>query len=118
MFVVGHYEILTAGVLLVSRFFQQSAPPAAVPSANQQGDTPHVNPWLLPPAEASLGWPLGQKLDMHVYLSTSPNGGVFDRGRKNVDEGLPHFAWENIIFGDFDDARAIDLEIRFPDVRI
>jgi hypothetical protein len=55
---------------------------------------------------------------MHVYLSTSPDGNVFDRKRKNEDEGLPHFSWENIIFGDFNDARVMDLEIKFPDVSV
>ncbi|KIL70400.1 hypothetical protein M378DRAFT_67737 [Amanita muscaria Koide BX008] len=57
---------------------------------------------------------------MHVYLSTSPSGDLFNPGttgwRTNEDEGLPHFVWENIIFGDFNDVRVVDLEVKFPEV--
>ncbi|KAF9651128.1 cleft lip and palate transmembrane 1 [Thelephora ganbajun] len=56
-----------------------------------------------------LAWPFGSKLSMHVYLSTDPEGNVF--GHK---EALPHFAWNGITFGDWYEARVIDLNVNFP----
>ncbi|PFH49245.1 hypothetical protein AMATHDRAFT_148054 [Amanita thiersii Skay4041] len=56
---------------------------------------------------------------MHVYLSSLPSGNVFNqwtnRWRKDQDEGLPHFIWENITFGDYNDARVVEFEIKFPE---
>jgi hypothetical protein len=79
-----------------------------------------VDPWSLPPTQAEPYWPLGLSLDMHVYLSTSPNGDVFSKWtsayRKNRDEDLPHFVWENITYGDYNDHRVVDFEVNFPDV--
>ena len=57
-------------------------------------------------------WPLGSKLSMHVYLSTNPEGDVF--GHKEL---LPHFVWNDITFGDWNEARVIDLDVEFPKVR-
>lgn len=59
-----------------------------------------------------LGWPLGSKLSMHVYLSTNSEGDVF--GHK---EPLPHFVWDDITFGDWNEARVIDFDVNFPKVR-
>jgi len=81
-----------------------------------------VDPWSLPPTQAEPYWPLGLSLDMHVYLSTSPNGDVFSKWtsayRKDRDEDLPHFVWENITYGDYSDHRVVDFEVKFPDVCI
>ncbi|KAJ7693835.1 cleft lip and palate transmembrane protein 1-domain-containing protein, partial [Mycena rosella] len=68
---------------------------------------------------ALLGWPLGQALDMHVHLSTSPTGDVFSGQwtsgyRKDQDEGLPSFVWENLTFGDYSEARVVEYNINFP----
>ncbi|KAF8638531.1 hypothetical protein AX17_002074 [Amanita inopinata Kibby_2008] len=105
---------------LATRYFQKPSVPDAVQTTGKPGDTPpQVNPWLLPPTHASLAWPLGQKLDMHVYLSSAPNGNVFNQWmnawRKDQDEGLPHFVWENITLGDYNDARVVEYEVRFPE---
>ncbi|KAF8345576.1 cleft lip and palate associated transmembrane protein [Amanita rubescens] len=102
---------------LLSKFLQQpSQPQTAVPAA-ANGNPQDAQ--LLPPAELHLGWPIGQTLDMHVYLSTSPNGNVFTQWtnglRKDRDDGLPHFVWEKIIFGDYADHRFVDFEIKFPE---
>ena len=48
---------------------------------------------------------------MHVYLSTDPNGDVF--GNK---EPLPRFVWSDITFGDWNEARVIDLDVNFSEV--
>lgn len=48
---------------------------------------------------------------MHVYLSTNPEGDVFRH-----KEPLPHFAWDGITFGDWNEARTIDLNVDFPKV--
>ena len=89
---------------------------------DKNGNIQQVNPWLLPPTEVSLGWPLGQKVDMHVFLSTSSNGDVFTQWtngwRKNQDEDLPQFIWENIVFGDYKDHRVAEFEVKFPEVRL
>ena len=60
---------------------------------------------------------------MHVYLSTSPTGDVFSsqwtkKWRENGDEGLPHFTWENITYGDWNEKREIDLDVPLPVVSI
>ena len=57
---------------------------------------------------------------MHVYLSTSPDGNVFTQNgwKKNQDEGLPHFVWKDITFGDYNDNRVVEFEVKFPDVSI
>jgi len=80
-----------------------------------------VDPWLSPPTQALPAWPLGSVLDMHVYLSTSPNGDMFTKWtstyQKNRDEGLPQFVWKNITYGDYTDSRVINFDVNFPDVR-
>lgn len=48
---------------------------------------------------------------MHVYLSTTPEGDVFGH-----EEPLPHFVWDDITFGDWNEARVIDLDVNFPKV--
>ena len=59
-----------------------------------------------------LAWPFGSKLSMHVHLSTSQNGDVF-----GYKESLPHFVWNDITFGDWNEARVIDLDVDLPKVR-
>ncbi|KAJ7432996.1 cleft lip and palate transmembrane protein 1-domain-containing protein [Mycena galericulata] len=56
---------------------------------------------------------------MYVHLSTSPSGDVFSSKwtsgyRKDEDEGLPSFTWENITFGDYTEERVVDYNIKFP----
>lgn len=80
-----------------------------------------VNPWDLPPKQATAAWALNQPLSMHVHLSTSPTGDVFSKQwtaawRKDNDEGLPNFVWENLTYGNWDDTRVIDLDIKLPEV--
>ena len=64
-----------------------------------------------PIENAVLAWPFGSKLSMHVYLSTNPEGDVF--GHK---EPLPYFTWNDITFGDWNEARVIDLDVNFSQV--
>jgi hypothetical protein len=71
---------------------------------------------ILPPQsqaiqDAALAWPFGSKLSMHVYLSTDPEGDVF--GHK---EPLPQFVWDDITFGDWNEARVILLDVDFSEV--
>ncbi|TFK43833.1 cleft lip and palate transmembrane protein 1-domain-containing protein [Crucibulum laeve] len=109
---------------LISKFMQSPKPetPAVVDSpvtANSDASKPVINPWEALPVQALPEWPLGQKLDMHVYLSTSPNGDPFTKWtaayRKSNDEGLPHFVWGNITFGDWNDARVAEFDVKFPE---
>lgn len=102
----------------VSKFLQQPSQPQTAVPATANGNSQDAR--VLPPAELHLGWPLGQTLDMHVYLSTSPNGDVFTQWtngwRKNQDDGLPHVVWEKITFGDYADHRVVDFEVKFLEV--
>ncbi|EGO02122.1 hypothetical protein SERLA73DRAFT_120762 [Serpula lacrymans var. lacrymans S7.3] len=57
---------------------------------------------------------------MHVYISTSPSGDVFSRQwtsawRKDQDEGLPNFVWENITFGDWNEERTVSYDVKLPE---
>ncbi|KAF5393072.1 hypothetical protein D9757_001205 [Collybiopsis confluens] len=101
-----------------------TAPPPVVQTTSSAGPSsasapasPGVtNPWHSPPAQAVPAWSLGTTLDMHVYLSTSPNGDVFSRQwtssyRKDRDEGLPSFVWRNITYGDYSDSRVVEYDI-------
>lgn len=58
---------------------------------------------------------------MHVHLSTSHIGDVFSAQwtsgwRKDHDEELPSFIWENITYGDWNDDRVVNLDIKLPEV--
>jgi hypothetical protein len=98
------------------------APPmAGQQGSNHQGTEAQVNPWSLPPQKVSPAWSLNQPLSMHVHLSTSHDGDVFSAQwtsgwRKDQDEGLPSFVWENITYGDWNDARIVDLDVKLPEV--
>ncbi|KAF9006686.1 cleft lip and palate transmembrane protein 1-domain-containing protein [Cyathus striatus] len=103
---------------LIGRFFQQPTKPTVTPEAPgvQTSDIPVVNPWDLPPQKAALAWPLGQKLDMHVYLSTSPDAVKFLKSfGKDNNEGLPQFVWGNITFGDYNEVRVAEYDVKFPE---
>ncbi|KAJ3800381.1 cleft lip and palate associated transmembrane protein, partial [Lentinula aff. detonsa] len=111
---------------IVTKYFAPKSTPPAVqtttgpPAAGGTPGSNAVNPWLLPPTQATPGWPLGASLDMHVYLSTSPNGDVFSKQwtsgyRKDRDEGLPNFIWKNITYGDYTDSRVVEYDIVFPE---
>ncbi|KAF9567398.1 cleft lip and palate transmembrane 1 [Agrocybe pediades] len=52
---------------------------------------------------------MGLNLDMHVFLSTSPLPVA------QPQEGLPHFVWNNITYGEYNDHRVIDFEVKFPE---
>ncbi|KAJ7246568.1 cleft lip and palate associated transmembrane protein [Mycena haematopus] len=101
---------------LASKYFFNAGPP---PKAQGPTSTPDVDPRTLPPVQAIPAWPLGQPLDMHVFLSTSPIGDVFSSKwtsgyRKDQDEGLPNFVWKNLTFGDYSEARVVEYNINFP----
>ncbi|EJD48606.1 cleft lip and palate transmembrane 1 [Auricularia subglabra TFB-10046 SS5] len=93
------------------------APPTAVTTdGNVQQAAPGApNPFDLPPNNVNLGWAMGTPLNMHVYVSTSPYGDVFrsDPSRAQ-DADLPHFVWENISLGDWNDIRIKKLDVPIP----
>jgi hypothetical protein len=66
------------------------------------------------PNQAVLGWPLGSPLSMHVYLSTLPEDKIFAQGALRDD--LPSFVWNDITFGDWNEARMADVEVKIPKV--
>ncbi|KAL4263239.1 CLPTM1 family protein [Pleurotus pulmonarius] len=94
--------------------------PVGPPGGSPTKDGVPVDPRSLPAAQALPAWPLGIPLDMHVYLSTAPYGDVFSRlwtsgYRKDDDEGLPNFVWKNITWGNWNDARVEEFDIKFPE---
>ncbi|KAF5388430.1 hypothetical protein D9615_000671 [Tricholomella constricta] len=102
---------------LATKFFTKPStkqPPVSTKSGDPNAAP--VDPWLLPPAQAIPAWDLGQKLDMHVHLSTSPHGQVFNTPiwQKQQDKDLPKFIWTNLTFGDFNVAHKADFDIKFP----
>ncbi|KAJ7739934.1 cleft lip and palate associated transmembrane protein [Mycena metata] len=113
--------IIFAVTQLASKYLFNTGNKSAVPVQTPPGSPPPqtVDPWTLPPAQASPAWPLGQPLDMHVHFSTSPTGDVFSKQwtsgyRKDQDEGLPSFVWENLTFGDYTESRVVEYNINFP----
>ncbi|KAF8076720.1 cleft lip and palate associated transmembrane protein [Lyophyllum atratum] len=105
---------------LATKYFTSSSTkePAAPVAVTKPGEsTPaSVDARLLPPAQAIPAWNLGQQLDMHVHLSTSPNGQVFSapNWRKEQDKHLPNFVWANLTFGDWKAAYTAEFDINFP----
>ena len=61
-----------------------------------------------------LSWPLGQLVSMHVQLTAEPNEQMRNL---RIDNGrLPHFSWENIVFGDWNEERFAHVEVEMPEV--
>lgn len=91
--------------------------PANPPTAQAQPG--QRNPFDQPPQQISPLWPLGIDLSLHVYLSTSPTGDVFSgqwtkNWRENEDDELPHFVWENITYGNWNEKRITNLDVSLP----
>jgi len=74
---------------------------------------PGLDPFLLPPEQAHSAWPLGIPVSVHFYLSTSEQ--AFAHNPEDAD--LPHFAWHDITFGDWNEVRTADHNIHLPKVR-
>ncbi|THV08204.1 cleft lip and palate associated transmembrane protein [Dendrothele bispora CBS 962.96] len=92
-------------------------PAAPTVSPGQPG---YVDPQTQLPTTAVSAWPLGETLSMHVHLSTTPHGDVFSKQwtsgyRKDRDDGLPSFVWENITYGDWKDSRVEEYTVNFPE---
>jgi hypothetical protein len=108
--------------LPATNYFTGSKPQDA-PAPLNSGDAPAVDSRTLPPANVKLGWELNTRLDMHVYLTTSPNEDVFSNQwtsgwMQNHDRDLPHFVWENLTFGNWKDSRTVQMDVKFPEVSI
>lgn len=82
--------------------------PDAIPG---QGSGP--DPFSVPPVQAYLAWPLGIPVSLYFHLSTSGQAFAFD----SADADLPHFVWQNITFGDWNEVRTVDYNINLPEVR-
>ncbi|CAK5275314.1 unnamed protein product [Mycena citricolor] len=113
-----------ASKYLFSQFGDSKAPATTTTTTTTADGTPAsaeaVNPWLLPPQQVHPAWELNQPLDMHVHLSTSPSGDVFSSRwtsgyRKDRDEGLPSFVWNNISFGNWSESRTAEFDVTFPE---
>ncbi|KAI0089148.1 cleft lip and palate associated transmembrane protein [Irpex rosettiformis] len=111
-------QIFMAWVImqLVTNYFgagpkTATTPLPPVPSAAVTGDAAAPDATAPVLAQAFSSWPLGVPLSMHVYFSSSNQ---IDAFKKKDGPELPHFVWENITFGDWDDSRTIDLDIKIP----
>ena len=100
-----------------SKFFVSKPPTTTTSTLASSGESDAsavVDPFSLPPVHAIPAWPHGVLLSMHVYLSTDPYGNVFTTGLKDAE--LPHFVWQNITFGDRNEARTIQYDVSIPEV--
>ncbi|KAJ1311790.1 hypothetical protein OPQ81_010255 [Rhizoctonia solani] len=92
---------------LIKNFMPQQPKPNVppVPPTPQSSDTPGV-----PPAPAQTHaypyWTAGTKLNLHFFLSPS----AFEL----TDNTLPHFTWEGIEYGKWDEARDWDGLVNVP----
>lgn len=103
---------------VATRFFASKTTPQAPPPQAQVTPGPPTgtaSPGAAPApvmTQAFPAWPLGIPLSMHVYLTTSPHPtGVFYAHQ----EDLPHFVWDNITFGDWNDHRVVEYDVRLPE---
>ncbi|KAG7447533.1 cleft lip and palate transmembrane 1 [Guyanagaster necrorhizus] len=106
---------------IATKFFapKTAGPDTAVSTGGKQAvNTNPVDPWSQLPTHASLAWPLGETYSMHVYFTTAPHTDVFTKQWRNTnkEDNLPHFVWDNIKFGDYNDHRSVEYTIDFPDV--
>lgn len=100
---------------LASKFFAPKAAPTESSAAIPDGSSPvHLDPFLLPPAQAYLAWPLGIPVSLHFHLSTSDQ--AFARDSEDAD--LPQFVWHDITFGDWNEARTVDYNVHLPEVHV
>ncbi|KAH7931150.1 cleft lip and palate associated transmembrane protein [Leucogyrophana mollusca] len=102
------------------KFLSPAKSPVVSPNDAVAPSQGQISPFQLPPVQAYPAWALNQPVSMHVYLSTSPTGDVFSRQwtsawRKDQDEGLPNFVWENIMFGDWSESRTITYDVNIPE---
>ncbi|VDC07280.1 unnamed protein product [Peniophora sp. CBMAI 1063] len=122
--VVQQVFIVYALAQLAGKFIKGKVDPAqgqtaapgqvATPDAQANVPAPNLDPRALPPDQAYPAWPQGVALDLHVHLSTDPFGQVFAAKRAGRDADLPSFAWYNISYGNWSDARLTDLEVPIP----
>lgn len=111
-----------------TKFFASKQPETAAPSTAAEVAPGDSNPiaqqqgsQAAAAQQATAGWPLGIPLAMHVHFSTSPDAAdVFanqwSSAAGNSKSPLPHFVWENITYGDFQESRTIDLVLDVPPV--
>ncbi|PVF99354.1 cleft lip and palate transmembrane 1 [Serendipita vermifera] len=116
--------LVYAATQLIQTFFLGKKPPSGAPPTPQGMPVDSdVDPSTLPPLQAFPAWNTGQNVSMHVYFSTSPIGDVFGVvNRKNwgqaeldTDAGVfPHWTWDNIPFGDWNEARSKEVHVEIP----
>ena len=101
----------TAGKFFGSKTTPSQAPPP-VPTPGQATPGAPVSSAVPVLEQAYPAWPLGISVSMHVYLTTGPTAQVFTKNNYN----LPHFEWDNITFGDWNDNRAVEFDVNLPNV--
>ncbi|KAH9965903.1 cleft lip and palate transmembrane protein 1-domain-containing protein [Russula dissimulans] len=94
---------------LATKFFAPKTAPTESPPVTPDGG-PGLDPFLLPPEQAHPAWPLGIPVSIHFYLSTSEQ--AFAHNPEDAD--LPHLAWHDITFGDWNEVRTADYNIHLP----
>ncbi|CAE6462956.1 unnamed protein product [Rhizoctonia solani] len=88
---------------LIKNFMPQSKP--IIPPTPQSSDTPGV-PSTSVQTHAYPYWTAGTKLNLHFFLSPS--------AYELTDKTLPHFTWEGIEYGKWDEARNWDGLVNVP----
>ena len=108
-----HLLSVSAHLDLASKLLAPKTATTESPVAIPEPAAGHVGPFSLPPVQAYPAWPLGIPISLYFHLSTS--GQAFDFNSADAD--LPHFVWENITFGDWNEVRTEDYNVHLPEVR-
>jgi hypothetical protein len=103
--------LVYAVTLFASKLLAPKTAPTESPVAIPEHVAGHVDSFSLPPAQAHLAWPLGIPISLHFHLSTSGQAFALD----SADTDLPHFVWQNITFGDWNEVRKEDYNVRLPE---
>ncbi|KAI0796854.1 cleft lip and palate associated transmembrane protein [Abortiporus biennis] len=120
--VIQQFLLIWLAMQFVTRFFapKSDTTPPPSPATTDIAGTAGIPPaTTVEVTQAYPAWPLGIPVAMHVYLSTSPTGDVFSRKwtsgyRQDQDADLPHFAWKNITYGNYDEERVAEYDVNIP----
>lgn len=104
---------VSAHLDLASTFLPSKTASTESPDAIPERGPGFVDPFSLPPTQAYLAWPLGIPISLYFQLSTS--GQAFDLNSADAD--LPHFVWQNITYGDWNEVQTVDYNVHLPEVR-
>jgi hypothetical protein len=91
---------------MITNYFAPTSPAQQSPANLGEPQTSGVPTANTIPQSAYPLWPLGTPLDLHVFITTSPNPyDVFAQRRKRHEEAMPEFSWKDITVGNWKEER-------------